>query len=344
MITFLVVGRNDGYGINLHKRTALSLNCLAELCEEEADEIIYVDCNTDARDLTLTEALADTLTSKARRHLVTYRIAKEVMEEALRTTGLRFSDELSRNVAIRRSNPRNEWILSTNCDIIIRSIGSRSFAEVVRNLTPRFYCCARVPVPSEQWQLLNRQDPGQTFAFCDTIIRGGFRLPPEKPEPWLRFESVGDFQLAPRSHWLAIGGCEEAMIGRGHSDTNNSRRLSLYDKSERTPDLLDDLRVFHLEHNFPQTDHPDQKNINDRKVWIDEVIDFRSTNRPDWGLLDTQLSAIRLGSAELSAAEILASAPRQRTFWQSLLTRALAQLWKRLSSLLNSLEKKISPK
>jgi hypothetical protein len=40
MITFLVVGRNDGFGLNLAKRTAISLNYYASLCEDDDDEII----------------------------------------------------------------------------------------------------------------------------------------------------------------------------------------------------------------------------------------------------------------------------------------------------------------
>src|SRR3954471_16882961 len=156
MVTFVVVGRNDGYGINLHKRTALSLNCLAELCEDEADEIIYVDCNTDDRDLTLTEAIADTLTARARHYLTTYRITGEMMHSALGVKELRFSDELSRNVAIRRSNPQNEWLLSTNCDIIICPLGTNSFRELLGRLEARFYSCARVSIPSNQWQQLDR--------------------------------------------------------------------------------------------------------------------------------------------------------------------------------------------
>ena len=344
MISFVVVGRNDGYGINLHKRTAISLNCLAELCENETDEIIYVDCNTNDQDLTLTEAIGDTLTNRARRHLVTYRITGDVMRQTLRVNEVRFSDELSRNVAIRRSNPQNDWILSINCDIVIRPIGSKSFAQVLRGLDPRFYCCARVSIPSEQWQQLDRYKPQETFAFCDAIIRRGFRIPPEEPEPWLRFKSAGDFQLAPRKHWIDIGGCEEAMIGRGHSDTNNSRRLSLFDKSERTPDLLDHLRVFHLEHNFPDTEHPDQNNVNDRTVWVEKITDYRSTNRADWGLLAYQLPAIRLSQEGQSPKEIFRAAPRRRTLLKDLVTAASARLWKHLSRVLNSADKKFRPK
>ncbi len=119
MITFLVVGRNDYYGINLHKRTALSLNYFGSLCENKTDEIIYVDCNTPAHELSLVEAIADTLTPITRRHLRIFRVSGEQMLAAIGETPLPFSDELSRNVGIRRSNPANRWLLSTNSDIIV---------------------------------------------------------------------------------------------------------------------------------------------------------------------------------------------------------------------------------
>ena len=114
MITFLVAGRNDGYGINLHKRTAISLNYLASLCNDSEDEIIYVDCNSPAQDCTLVEAIADTLTPECRRRLKAYRITGEQMQAAIGESPLPFSDELSRNVGIRRSHPGNRWLLSTN--------------------------------------------------------------------------------------------------------------------------------------------------------------------------------------------------------------------------------------
>ena len=42
MISVILYGRNDNYGYNLHKRAALSLNCIAELLSE-GDEILFVD-------------------------------------------------------------------------------------------------------------------------------------------------------------------------------------------------------------------------------------------------------------------------------------------------------------
>src|SRR5436853_6066876 len=116
MITYLVVGRNDGYGVNLHKRTAISLNYFGALCEGPDDEIIYVDCNSAEGDCTLAEAIGDTLTRSTRERLKIFRVTGAQMFTAIGETPLPFSDELSRNVGIRRSNPRNEWLLSTNCD------------------------------------------------------------------------------------------------------------------------------------------------------------------------------------------------------------------------------------
>ena len=125
MITFLVAGRNDGYGINLGKRTAISLNFFASLCRDPEDEILYVDCNSPKQDCTLVEAIADTLTPECRRRLKAYRVTGEQMKAAIGETPLFFSDELSRNVGIRRSDPRNPWLLSTNCDILLQPLGRR---------------------------------------------------------------------------------------------------------------------------------------------------------------------------------------------------------------------------
>ena len=46
MISIVLYGRNDSYGYNLHKRAALSLNCMAELLSDKDDEILFVDYNT----------------------------------------------------------------------------------------------------------------------------------------------------------------------------------------------------------------------------------------------------------------------------------------------------------
>ena len=64
MISIILYGRNDNYGYNLHKRAALSFNCMAELLEAEEDEILFVDYNTPNDFPTFPEAIQDTFRPK----------------------------------------------------------------------------------------------------------------------------------------------------------------------------------------------------------------------------------------------------------------------------------------
>ena len=57
MISIVLYGRNDNYGYNLHKRAALSFNCMAEVLQEEGDEILFVDYNTPDDFPTFPEAI-----------------------------------------------------------------------------------------------------------------------------------------------------------------------------------------------------------------------------------------------------------------------------------------------
>ena len=61
MISVIVYGRNDSHGYNLHKRAAISFNCIAEVLTHKDDEIIFVDCNTPDDMPTFPEAIADTV-------------------------------------------------------------------------------------------------------------------------------------------------------------------------------------------------------------------------------------------------------------------------------------------
>ena len=338
MVTVIVVGRNDNYGVNLHKRTAISINALAGVLDAPDDEIIYVDCNTDSCDQTLLEAVADTLTPRARSMTRVFRISGDLMESALRTKGTRFSDELSRNVAIRRSNPANEWILSTNCDILVYPLLERSLGGVLRKIPKRFHVCPRVDIPYKQWWLLPRNSPETTSDMCAAILRAGFFLPPEMPQEWLRFQSIGDFQLAPRAQWFEIRGCEEAMVRRGRSDTNNSKRLSLLNGGCRTPDLLPYLRVFHLGHNFPNTNPPDEGALNDREKWVDGITDYKSTNGDDWGLPSVMLPEINLaGVVAARGGDVLHMHKRRRRIYARLGAFLQARFWKTVSDLYHRL-------
>lgn len=78
MISLVLYGRNDSYGYNLHKRVSLSLNCMSEVLSDPGDEILFVDYNTPDDFPTFPEAIQDTLTDKAKRHLRILRVRPTV--------------------------------------------------------------------------------------------------------------------------------------------------------------------------------------------------------------------------------------------------------------------------
>jgi hypothetical protein len=337
MVSIIVAGRNDDYGINLSKRTAISLNYWASLCGP-GDEILYVDCNTPPHLPTLTEAIADTLTPAARHYVKTWRITGEQMTGAIGETPLPFSDELSRNVAIRRSSPENKWILSTNCDILLYPFKGGTIADGVRNLPAKFHVCPRTGIQPEQWQLLDRANVEQIHSLCRGIINSGFVYPPESEYPWLRFASNGDFQLAPREQWIAMGGCEEAMKLWGHSDSNNAKRLSILNQTPRTPDLGDTFCVMHLEHNGPKPPNAAPLPKNDWAKWVESVTEPMSHNAANWGLADVDLPLISLEKFGAASAADILNATRRERFVDRLMTRVKAKVWRGITPLVRAID------
>ncbi len=119
MISVLLYGRNDAHGYNLHRRAALSLNCLAEVLTDPDDEIVFVDYNTPDELPTFVEALADTLTERCLDLLRVLRVPAAIHEERFAArTHLPALEPVARNAAVRRANPSNRWLLSTNTDMI----------------------------------------------------------------------------------------------------------------------------------------------------------------------------------------------------------------------------------
>src|SRR5579859_6091260 len=128
MISIVLYGRNDNYGYNLHKRAALSFNCMAELLTDDDDEILFVDYNTPDDFPTFPEAIQDTLTQRARHILRILRVRPRVHERFQSKTHLLALEPVARNVAVRRSCAANRWILSTNTDMIFVPHGVASLS------------------------------------------------------------------------------------------------------------------------------------------------------------------------------------------------------------------------
>lgn len=341
MISIIVCGRNDGYGVDLPKRTAMSLNLLAALCTSSGDEVIYVDCGTPGHKPTLLEAIADTLTPEAIKKIRGFRISEELMTKAIGDTALPLSDELSRNVAIRRSNPENTWILSTNSDVLVHPIGGMDLGALLNSLPPRFYLCPRLGIPSGQWQNVDPANVTAIIEWLDRMIRKPKRFPPEHKCAWLRFGSVGDFQLAPREQWFTIRGCEEAMTLWGHSDANNARRLSILNNGGATPDLGDYLRVYHLDHREENTASAEQcLPQNSWKKWIDDITRYESSNPDDWGLPNEEVPTADLAPRSTPAAHESAPMPRKSYSQIEILRqKACNKSWRKLSAVLDCFTK-----
>ena len=119
MFSVILYGRNDSHGYNLHKRAAISFNALAEVMSDPDDEILFVDYNTPDDHPTFPEAIHDTLTDKAKKVMRILRVRPDQHAHLRPKTHLVALEAQSRNVALRRSNPRNRWILYTNTDMLL---------------------------------------------------------------------------------------------------------------------------------------------------------------------------------------------------------------------------------
>ena len=119
MLSVIMYGRNDSHGYNLHKRAAISFNAIAEVMSDPDDEILFVDYNTPDDHPTFPEAIHDTLTDKAKKVMRIFRVRPQQHSHLKARTHLVALEAQSRNVALRRSNPRNRWILYTNTDMLL---------------------------------------------------------------------------------------------------------------------------------------------------------------------------------------------------------------------------------
>src|SRR5215469_16227630 len=153
MISVIVYGRNDAHGYNLHKRAAISLNCIAEMLSAPDDEILFVDYNTPNDLPTFIEAIYDTLTPTAKSVLRVFRVRPELHRRMVGRTHLFALEPQSRNIAVRRSNPANHWVLFTNTDMIFLTRGqTSSITEAVRDLPDGQYILPRFELPEPLWE------------------------------------------------------------------------------------------------------------------------------------------------------------------------------------------------
>jgi len=295
MISIVLYGRNDSYGYNLHKRAALALNCMAEVLSDPADEILFVDYNSPDDHPTFPEAIADTLTDKVVERLRILRVRSSIHDRVAMRTHLVAIEPIARNVAVRRSNPANRWILSTNTDMIFVPRRRASLSEIAGGLADGFYHLPRFEIPESLWEGFDRRDPrgviervselGRTM-FLNEIVFGG---------EVIKYDGPGDFQLMLRRDLFRIHGFNEEMLLGWHVDSNIAKRLHLLHGT--VGDVVDELFGYHCDHTRQVTAaHSHRAASNDSRVFVDHVTHATvPAQAASWGCAADEIEEIRLG-------------------------------------------------
>jgi hypothetical protein len=295
VISIIVYGRNDAHGYNLHRRAALSLNCIAEALTDPDDEIVFVDYNTPDELPTFVEALADTLTDRCLGVLRVIRVPAAIHEQRFAArTHLPAIEPVARNAGVRRANPSNRWLLSTNTDMILLPHSDQSLSQICSELPDGFYGLPRFELPEWLWERLPRSDPGRAMA---EIERLGPELRLDEPtvsNEWIRFDAPGDFQLILREDFLAIDGLDEEMLLGYHVDSNLSRRMLLLRGSIES--LGKSLAGYHCNHNRePTVYHGAGKVTNDLERFVVAVDQPElPAQRATWGLADAAVEEVQV--------------------------------------------------
>lgn len=303
MISVIIYGRNDSHGYNLHKRAALSLNCIAEILNDPDDEIVFTDYNTPDDFITFPEAIADTLTDKCKKLLRIVRVRPRIHNEYFKwNTDLVALEPVSRNVGFRYSNPKNKWMLCTNTDMIFYPHPPHAdLNSIVNNLPDGFYELPRFELPDMLWESLDRKDPVNTITkVADWGRRYHINEIIEKPKEIL-YDAPGDFQLFTRDDIFKIHGFDERYNRGWHMDSNLGKRFHLMYGVVRT--LKDELSGWHCNHTRTQTIAHKSGRVNNDidEAMIQVVRSDLPHQRDSWGLAAEKLEILTLDAARHDA-------------------------------------------
>lgn len=303
MLSLVLYGRNDSYGYNLHKRAALSLNCMSEVLTDPDDEVLFVDYNTPDDFPTFPEAIIDTLSEKVRQKLRVFRVRPAVHQERFaHKTHLKALEGVSRNVAIRRSNDANKWILSTNTDMIFVPLdGSYDLTSSLRDLDAAHYCAPRMEIPETLWESFDRYNATKVIedtrdwgnaSHLNEIVYGARNI---------LFDAPGDFQLIKRSLVFDIQGFHEDMLLGWHLDSNMSKRLTL--AHGPVSDASDRVFGYHCDHTRQITPmHSHKSTENSIADYVDNVVEPTLPEQAgDWGLGDLDVEELSINNTRTEA-------------------------------------------
>jgi hypothetical protein len=294
MISIVLYGRNDNYGYNLHKRAALSLNCMAEVLTDPDDEILFVDYNTPDDCPTFPEAIQDTLTERAKGMLRILRVRPHIHRRFEKKTHLLALEPVSRNVAVRRSNPANRWILSTNTDMLFVPRSRASLSTLVKDLPGGFYHIPRFEIPETLWETFDRTDPVKIIESISIWGRAAHLNEIVFGAPTIKYDAPGDFQLIERDDLFRIKGFDETMVLGWHVDSNMAMRLHLI--YGEVGDLVDKVFGYHCDHTRQVTPmHGANRVENSLDEFVHGVVMSEKTIQAEkWGCAGDEIEEIRL--------------------------------------------------
>jgi hypothetical protein len=306
LLSVVLYGRNDNYGYNLHKRASLSLNCIAEVLSHADDEIIFVDCNTPDHLPTFPEAIHDILTPRVKKLLRIIRLRPDLYHKYKNDSPLNTLEPLSRNIAIRRHNINNPWILSTNTDMVfVVRDKSRSLSDVISEIPDGFYELPRFEIPEALWHELYRMKPVQSI---ELLRRWGQRLHLNEviiSRSDILYDGPGDFQLMLSKQLYEINGLNEEMLYGWHVDSNICKRM--YMLNGETKSLLDFVYGYHCTHNAEITyAHTVGTSRNDEAKFVDKVdTPCLPEQGDDWGIPNEELEEIRLDTDHVNRFHVI---------------------------------------
>ena len=213
MFSVILYGRNDSHGYNLHKRAAISFNALAEVMSDPDDEILFVDYNTPDDHPTFPEAIHDTLTDKAKKVMRVLRVRPDQHVHLRSKTHLVALEAQSRNVALRRSNPRNRWILYTNTDmLLVPRNESESLSDILGGLARRLLPGAAIRDSRDA--VGGGVRPARSGGQPRQAARLGGPLPSQPGRPQLHADEVRRAGRLPGG--VARGHVRHPRLRRGH--------------------------------------------------------------------------------------------------------------------------------
>lgn len=294
-----MVGRNDDHGYNLQKRVTTSLNSIASFLRAE-DELIFVDWNTPSEFPVMPIAIWDSLTEHCRKVLKVIKVSENEHNSVKGDSGRKLLEPIARNVGIRRAKLSSKWVLSTNTDIIFVPTNFNNFADLCETLDERLWMCSRYELPEFIWESFDRKDVVRTqkelsALHNESALALSVRLRPFPDVDFDICDGVGDFQLATRKHWEAIGGFPESMLHGWHVDTRAT--IAFNSVTKTTPKILADgqMVMYHQNHQRTPTSYHSDAAVNPS-----EVAKLPYSNQKNWGIAEKVLPEINLEETYLS--------------------------------------------